>query len=102
MQAQLDEWADTPVGEGDHGFGYKMPHRFKVEWLHIPADAITQATTISDAFSSREQRKYWRRNENDPRFPVGGIPCVVLKIHFYASLHVSSVISARFRKFQTI
>ena len=81
MQAQLDEWADTPVGEGDHGFGYKMPHRFKVEWLHIPADAITQATKNSDAFSSREQRKYWRRNENDPRFPVvesgASIPQVV-------------------------
>ena len=70
MQAQLDAWADTPVGVGDHGFGYRMPHRFKVEWLHIHADAITQATKNSDAFSSREQRKYWRRNENDPRFPV--------------------------------
>jgi hypothetical protein len=81
MQAQLDEWADIPVGVGDHGFGYRMPHRFKVEWLHIPANAITQATKNSEAFSSREQRKYWRRNENDPRFPVvesgASIPQVV-------------------------
>ncbi len=70
LQVQLDAWADIPVGVGDHGFGYRMPHRFKVEWLHIPADAIIQATKNSEAFSSREQRKYWRRNENDPRFPV--------------------------------
>jgi hypothetical protein len=69
MQAQLDLWADTPVGEGDHGFGYKMPNRFKVEWLHIPVDAINQATRNSDGFSTMEQRKFWRRNENDPRFP---------------------------------
>ena len=69
MQAQLDDWADIPAGEGDHGFGYKIPDRFKVEWLHIPADTIMQATRNSEEFSSREQRKYWRRNENDPHFP---------------------------------
>ena len=69
MQAQLDAWADTPEGEGDYGFGYKLPDRFKVEWLRIPASSIADATKKSDAFSSREQRKYWRRNESDPCFP---------------------------------
>jgi hypothetical protein len=81
LQAQLDAWADTPVGEGDHGFGYKLPDRFKVEWLVIPTESITKATKASDDFSSREQRKFWRRNETDPRFPAigedGTIPEVV-------------------------
>ena len=81
MQAQLDAWADTPKGEGDHGFGYKLPNRFKVEWLYIPANSIAQATKASEEFSNREQRKFWRRNETDPRFPAigedGTIPEVV-------------------------
>jgi hypothetical protein len=72
LQAQLDAWAETPKGEGDHGFGYKLPDRFKVEWLYIPANSIAQATKASEEFSSREQRKYWRRNETDPRFPAIG------------------------------
>jgi AraC-like DNA-binding protein len=70
MQAQLDTWANTPAGEGDHGFGYKLPDRFKTEWLVIPSDSITETARNSDGFSSREQRKFWRRNENDPRFPA--------------------------------
>jgi hypothetical protein len=81
LQAQLIAWENTPRGEGDQGFGYKLPNRFKVEWLRIPADAIKEATKVSDAFSSREQRKFWRRNETDPRFPAigsdGNIPEVV-------------------------
>ena len=72
LQVQLLAWENTPRGEGDHGFGYKLPNRFKVEWMQIPADAIKAATKVSDAFSSREQRKFWRRNETDPRFPAIG------------------------------
>ena len=94
MQAQLELWADTPVSVGDHGFGYRMPNRFKVEWLHIPADTITQATRMSASFSSREQRKFWRRNENDPRFPAvdtgTSIPQVVADA-FLATLKSNTV-----------
>lgn len=72
MQTQLDAWANTPQGEGDHGFGYQLPDRYKVEWLVIPSSSITGTARASDEFSSREQRKFWRRNENDPRFPLVG------------------------------
>jgi hypothetical protein len=72
MEAQFEAWADTPVGEGDHGFGYKLPDRFKIEWLTIPVNTITEATKGSDEFSTREQRKYWRRNESNPNFPAIG------------------------------
>lgn len=72
MQTQFDAWADTPVGEGDHGFGYKLPDRFKIEWVTIPSSAITEATKNGDEFSTREQRKYWRRNESNPNFPAIG------------------------------
>ncbi|MGY8753437.1 MAG: hypothetical protein ACKVIO_06015, partial [Phycisphaerales bacterium] len=44
MNTQFEAWADTPEGLGDHGFGYKLPDRFKIEWLKIPASTISQAT----------------------------------------------------------
>jgi hypothetical protein len=72
MEGQFEAWADTPNGAGDHGFGYKLPDRLKIEWLKIPADSITEATRKSVDFSSREQRKYWRRNESNPNFPAIG------------------------------
>ena len=72
MNTQFEAWADTPEGLGDHGFGYKLPDRFKIEWLKIPASTISQATETSDDFSSRQQRKYWRRNESNPNFPAIG------------------------------
>ena len=72
MQAQLDAWANTPAGEGDFGFGYQLPDRFKTEWLVIPSSSITTSAKQSPEFSTKEQRKFWRRNENDPRFPEVG------------------------------
>ena len=69
IQAQFDAWADIAPGNGDHGFGYLLPNRFKVEWVIISKDNIRAAAKQSNDFSSKEQRKYWRRNENDPRFP---------------------------------
>lgn len=70
LQTQFDAWKDVPAGDGDQGFGYKLPDRFKVEWIQVPADSIRQAAKVGDDFSTREQRKFWRRNENDPRFPT--------------------------------
>lgn len=72
MEAQLDAWADVPEGDGDYGFGYQLPDRFKTEWLVIPSTSISATARQSSEFSSREQRKFWRRNENDPRFPAVG------------------------------
>lgn len=66
---QFEAWKDVPSGEGDRGFGYRLPDRFKVEWVKIPATSIRQAATQGNDFTSKEQRKFWRRNENDPRFP---------------------------------
>ncbi len=69
INAQFEQWADTPEGEGDYGFGYQLPDRFKVEWLSIPSDSIRASAKASPEFTTKEQRKFWRRNENDPRFP---------------------------------
>lgn len=68
--AQFEEWKNVPEGEGNRGFGYMLPNRFKVEWVKIPATSIRQAARLGGDFSTREQRKFWRRNENDPRFPT--------------------------------
>ncbi len=77
MQAQLDAWANTPEGEGDFGFGYKLPDRFKTEWLVIPSTTITASAKASPEFSTKEQRKFWRRNELDPRFPSVGTSTII-------------------------
>jgi len=69
LLGQFEAWKDVPSGEGDRGFGYKLPNRFKVEWMKIPATSIRQAAAQGDNFTSKEKRKFWRRNENDPRFP---------------------------------
>ena len=69
LLTQFEAWKDVSPGEGDRGFGYKLPDRFKIEWITIPASSIRLAASRGDDFSSREQRKFWRRNENDPRFP---------------------------------
>ena len=69
LVAQFDAWKETTPGEGDRGFGYRLPDRFKVEWVQVPFDSIRQAASNSDDFTTRDQRRFWRRNENDPRFP---------------------------------
>ena len=38
LVAQFDAWKETTPGEGDRGFGYRLPDRFKVEWVQVPFD----------------------------------------------------------------
>jgi len=48
---------DAP-GDGRHGFGYRTPDRFKIEWMTIPKEAVRQSVargTDLDALSLRRR-----------------------------------------------
>ena len=67
IQAHFDRFGDVESGEGDNGFGYRLPDRLRLEWMTIPSESINDSIRNSDAMNERELMKYWRRNE--ARFP---------------------------------
>jgi len=68
LAAHLEEYGDVPPGEGEMGFGYRLPDRAKIEWITIDADAVREQLQDSDAMSRIELRKHWLRNP-DGTFP---------------------------------
>ena len=69
LQAHLDAWGDTEPGQGDHGFGYRLPDRVELEWISIPDEAIRASLAASDAMNDIDQLKYWRRHEGEKGIP---------------------------------
>lgn len=67
IQSHFDTFSDVEPGEGENGFGYRLPDRLSMEWLTIPSDSIDESIRNSDVMNERELMKYWRRN--DARFP---------------------------------
>ncbi|MBG82958.1 MAG: hypothetical protein CMJ40_00255 [Phycisphaerae bacterium] len=67
IQSQFETFGDVEPGEGENGFGYRLPDRLRMEWLTIPSESIDESIRNSDAMNERELMKYWRRNE--ARFP---------------------------------
>lgn len=70
LQAHLDQWGDTEPGQGDHGFGYRLPDRVGIEWFQIPDTSIRQSLESSDAMNEIALLKYWRRNEGESGIPT--------------------------------
>lgn len=62
LAAQLAEYAAETEGEGDRGFGYRVPDRFKIEWLSIPKNAVEAAVEQSDALDPVTLRKAFLRD----------------------------------------
>lgn len=54
--------ADRP-GEGRHGFGYRTPDRFRLEWLVIPASLVREAVSRGEGLDGLTLR---RRFTADP------------------------------------
>jgi len=63
MQAHFDTWGDVESGEGDHGFGYRLPDRVQMEWIGVPRTSIEAAIQSSIDANDIELRKYWSRNK---------------------------------------
>ena len=47
IQNHFDTYSDINPGEGEHGFGYRLPDRLQIEWLEVPAEAIDSSLTSS-------------------------------------------------------
>jgi hypothetical protein len=70
MQAQFEAWKDVDPGEGDHGFGYRLPDRVTAQWLSIPRSAVEAGVRRGVESDDTTLRMFWRRNEG--RFPTIG------------------------------
>ncbi len=66
---QLAKYGDAAPGEGDMGFGYRLPDRVKLEWLAVSADAVAAMIARSDRLNAVELRKHWRRGAAEKGFP---------------------------------
>lgn len=71
IQTHFDTYADVVPGEGEMGFGYRLPDRFKIEMLTISNRSVETMIEASDRINEVELRKYWRKNEG-----IGGTPLV--------------------------
>jgi len=61
LQAQFEQYADVSAGSGERGFGYRMPHRAKLEWLAIPYESIREIIAADDeATRGIALRRHWR------------------------------------------
>lgn len=63
LQEQFDEYKDFLPGEGEMGFGYKLPNRLKLEWLEISISSVKKMIESSDALNAVALRKHWRKND---------------------------------------
>ncbi|MDP6890934.1 MAG: hypothetical protein QF471_06350 [Phycisphaerales bacterium] len=61
--AHFDQWGDVEPGEGEHGFGYRLPDRAAVEWLEIPRPAVEASVRAAVKTDDLEARKFWRKNQ---------------------------------------
>lgn len=66
---QFDKYKNDLPGEGEFGFGYKLPDRVKLEWLTINAEDVRATVENSDALNGRELRRHWRENEGQRGIP---------------------------------
>jgi hypothetical protein len=91
MATHFETYANVEPGEGEHGFGYRLPDRATVEWLEIPTASIETAVRASIASDDVDVRKYWRRNQArfDPIEPGADVPEAVVEA--YVQDHVNDM-----------
>jgi hypothetical protein len=69
IAAQFQKYRDIRPGEGERGFGYRLPDRVKLEWLMIPNDSIREMVQNSDEMDGVALIKHWKNNPNGKPFP---------------------------------
>ncbi len=67
LAEQLAKYAEVVAGEGEMGFGYRLPNRARIERLAIPADTVRAMIEAGDQLNPVALRKHWRLNTI--RFP---------------------------------
>jgi hypothetical protein len=68
LEEQLKTYGEFAAGAGKYGFGYRHPHRVKLEWMTIPMAAIRASIDGSEAVDGVAVAKYWQKNQ--AKFPV--------------------------------
>ncbi len=71
LEAQLEAHANDLVGEGSRGFGYRIPDRFRIEWMTIPRATVEASLQDAPQLGPIELRKAYQRNPE--RFGGGAI-----------------------------
>ncbi len=62
IQKQFDQYRDVPSGEGDRGFGYRIPDRFSIEWLVVPKAEVRASLENSPELGPIQLRKAFQRD----------------------------------------
>lgn len=58
MQAQFEKYKNDAPGRGEHGFGYQLPPRVKLEWLTLDRAALSGAVKLDQVNVYR----HWQTN----------------------------------------
>ena len=61
LAEQLAKYAENPPGEGDMGFGYRLPDRVKLEWLVVTAESVRTMIREGGRLGPVAQRSHWRK-----------------------------------------
>lgn len=61
LRQQLERFGDVRPGQGEMGFGYRLPDRLKIEWLSIPAESVRESIRASDQLDNVALRAHWMR-----------------------------------------
>jgi len=79
LQAHLEKYAGVSPGEGERGFGYRLPDRVKLEWLRVDAQRFREALRENPQMDRLELRKYFLRNKEQftPGIAPGNDPATV-------------------------
>ena len=62
IRSQLEAHAEDLSGEGDRGFGYRVPDRLRIEWFTIPRAEVEASLENDPALGPIELRKAYQRN----------------------------------------
>ena len=62
LAAQLASHGESLVGEGEKGFGYRIPDRFQLEWISISRGEVMASLQDDPGLGPIELRKAYQRN----------------------------------------
>ncbi len=62
LSEQMKKYAEVARGEGEMGFGYKLPDRAKIEWLDVGVAGVRSMLESSPEMDEVALRKHWRTN----------------------------------------
>lgn len=70
IRAHFEQYRDVAPGEGEYGFGYRLPDRFTLEVLRVPADAIRSMVERSGEVNNISLLEHWYENRDDTALPT--------------------------------